>query len=431
AVAHDTLGKVLTVLGRHAQAAVQYEAAIGRAAANPELHYRHGTSLLFCGELDRAQAAFRRAIELDPLHVLSHLALAENFPANDPDARIARLQATLARVRGNADDELIMHHALARTLETAGRSAEAFAHFVTGKQARKIAVGYTIEEDKRIFAAAERLFPAGEEVRQQPAKGEATEAPIFVLGMARTGTTLVERILSSHSEVISGGELSSLGHSVWEAGGRLGRHINPDTWREALSEDPQLIGQRYRAHAAVTVGDAERFIDKRPLNYFLIGFIRRSLPNARIVCLRRGALDTCIANLRHFFSPQKVNYRYALALEDIAEYFAMFERLMEHWHRVFPGAIHDIRYERLVTDFDGEVRSLLEYLGLPFEPSVGSFHENQEPVATASAVQVRQPLYASSIGSWRRYATEMEPVRQRLLELGVDVRDRDPGVAVP
>ena len=172
--------------------------------------------------------------------------------------------------------------------------------------------------------------------------------------------------------------------------------------------------------ARTVVGAAARFIDKLPLNFFYVGFLRRALPNARIVCLRRGALDTCLANFRQLFALGFPYYRYSLSLTDTAEYFALFEKFMAHWDRRFPGAVYHLRYEQLVADPETEVRRLLAHLGLDFEPAVLSFHSGEAAVATASTVQVRRPIHQRSVGAWRRYADEIEPLRRRLRELGID-----------
>lgn len=420
ALTHDTLGTVLTLVGRHQEAAEQFEAATRLVPGKAQFQYNHATSLMFCGAMDRAEAAFQRVLQIDPHHALAHLGLAENFTVSAPSERIASLEATLSRVRGDVDSELIMSQALARTLEAAGDTGRAFACFEQSKRKKKQSVGYTIDDDRHIYSAIERLFDAKSVAEWKPAMGVDSRAPIFVMGMPRTGTTLLERVLSSHSAIASGGELSSLPQSVWAAGGRRGRIIHPDSWPVALAQDPTGIGENYLEHARTTVGDAGRFIDKRPLNYYLIGFIRRALPNARIVCLRRGALDTCVAHFRHLFALNFVSYRYALTLEDTAEYFSLFERLMDHWDALFPGSIYQLRYEALVMDFDSEIRRLLDYLELPYEAALGDFHRNEAPVATASAVQVRQPLYRSSVGAWRRYEAHLGPLKERLTELGVE-----------
>jgi tetratricopeptide (TPR) repeat protein len=415
----DTLGNVLVRNARYADAADYFERAAHLAPRFAQFQYNLATARMYCGELEAATTAYERVLAIDPDHGRAHLALAEMLEGPPPPGRIETLEAALRRAAGDTDRELVIRQALALSLEAAGDRRAAFAHWRSGKEAKKRALGYTIEEDRAIFSAFESVFD--EAACADPRPGEPSNAPIFVLGLPRSGTTLVERILASHSAVTSGGELMHFPVSVRQAGGgRTPQLIEIDGLATALASDPAGIGRAYLDRARTVVGDAARFIDKLPLNFHYVGFLRRALPNARIVCLRRGALDTCLANFRQLFALNFPYYRYSLSLTDTAEYFALFEKLMAHWDRRFPGAIYHLRYEQLVADPESEVRRLLAHLDLDFEPGVLSFHSNEAPVATASTVQVRRPIHQRSVGAWRRYAEELEPLRRRLLELGVD-----------
>ena len=419
ALSLDTIGNVLVRNGRYEAAAGYFERAVHLVPGHAQFQYNLGTARMYCGDMTGAASAYERVLAIDPDHGRAHLALAEMQSGPPPAGRIERLEAALGRVGGDVDRALVLRQALALTLEASGNTQEAFAHWVEGKAAKKQAIGYTIDEDRAIFSGFEALFDdvACTDIRA----GEPSAAPIFVLGLPRSGTTLVERILASHSRVTSGGELMHLPVVVRQAGASPNpRLIDMDAVAAALAADPMAIGRAYLDRARTVVGDAERFIDKLPLNFLYVGFLRRALPNARIVCLRRGALDTCLANFRQLFALAFPYYRYSLSLTDTAEYFAMFEKLMAHWDRRFPGAVYHLAYERLVSDPEHEIRRLLAHLELEFEPDVLSFHDNASPVATASAVQVRRPIHQRSVGAWRRYAAELEPLRRRLLELGVD-----------
>lgn len=419
ALTHDTLGSVLTRIGRYTEAAGQFAGAVALEPSHPEFLYHHANGLLFCGELDRARECFEGVLRLDQDHVHAHLALSELLTGPPPAGRIGMLEAALARAAGDVDGELMLRQALARTLEAAGDTASAFAHWQAGKAAKKTAVGYTIEEDGHRFREFERLFSADSLSDQRP--GALSARPVFVIGMPRSGTTLVERMLASHSAVTSGGELGFMPQAFREAGGaRSPLLIDPGAIGAVLAKDPAWIGNRYLELADMVVGDADRFIDKLPLNFFFVGLIRRVLPNAKIVCMRRNPLDTCLANFRQLFAINFRYYRYALSLADTAEYYAMFERLMRHWDGLFPGRIFRVQYERLVDDTESEVRRLLEFLDLDFESSVLEFAANPTPVATASAAQVRRPVYRGSVGAWKRYEAELAPLRRQLDALGID-----------
>jgi tetratricopeptide (TPR) repeat protein len=415
----DTIGNVLVRNSRYAEAATYFEKAVQLAPRHVQFQYNLATARMYCGELAAAAAGYERVLEIDPDHGRAHLAIAEMLEGQPPPGRISSLEAALRRAGGDVDREIVLRQALALTLEAAGDRPRAFAEWTRGKTAKKQQVGYTIDEDRAIFSAFEGIFD--ENACADPRPGAASDAPIFVLGLPRSGTTLVERILSSHSAITSGGELMHFPVVVRQAsGGSNPRLIDVGGLATALAADPAGLGRAYLERARTVVGDAGRFIDKLPFNFFYIGFLRRALPNARIVCLRRGALDTCLANFRQLFALGFPYYRYSLSLTDTAEYFALFEKLMAHWDRRFPGAVYHLHYERLVADPETEVRRLLAHLGLEFEPAVLSFHSNEAPVATASTVQVRRPIHQRSVGAWRRYAAELEPLRRRLIELGID-----------
>ena len=404
AVTHNTLGIVLTRINQHAEALPQYESAARLVPENAQYHYHLGTSLTSCGELDRGEAALERALEIDPDHSRAHLALSEMLNDSPPPGRIEGLEAALGRASDDLDGGLVISQALARTLEATGETARAFTVWEQSKNAKKQAVSYTIDEDRPIFSAFHELFSEKQDRDQRP--GNPSEAPIFVVGMPRTGTTLVERILASHPAIVAGGELTSFPHSILEAsGGQTTGLIDIDSLGAALDADPADIGSSYLEKARAVIGDPERFVDKLSLNFFLIGFIRQALPKARIVCLHRNPLDTCVANFRQLFALGFPYYRHALSLTDTAEYYAMFSRLISHWDKQQPGQMHHVQYEKLVTDPESEIRPLFEHIELEIVPEVLDFDGS---------------IDQSSVHSWRRYEKEVEPLKRRLAELGID-----------
>jgi hypothetical protein len=243
--------------------------------------------------------------------------------------------------------------------------------------------------------------------------------------MPRTGTTLVERILTSHDAVTSLGEVQDLAHAVRRSGGTggSGAVLDPAVVSAALAAPAGAAAAHYRESTAArlegTAAPGQYILDKMPLNALYIGFILRSLPDARIVLLRRDPRDTCLSNYRQLFAVDYSYYDYHYDLESTAHYVAAFERLMGHWQSLYGDRVHSLHYEALVADPEIEVRALLTYLDLPWEPRCLAFHRNAAGVATPSALQVRKPLYRDALARWRRYEKELAPATAILAEAGV------------
>ena len=241
--------------------------------------------------------------------------------------------------------------------------------------------------------------------------------------MPRTGTTLVDRILSSHPEVESAGELQAMPLAVKQvAGTRTPTVMDPETIGAAAGRDMGGIGRDYLSRARHHRRDtAPRFTDKVPGNFHYTGFIARALPAARIVCLRRNPMDTVLSNFRNLFAVSSRYYDYSYDLLDIAAYYARFDRLMALWRKALPGRLIEVRYEDLIADQEGETRRLLAHCGLEWSDRCLSFHTNDAPVSTPSAAQVRRPIYGDSVARWKRHVEVLEPVRRFFEQAGIDL----------
>ena len=253
--------------------------------------------------------------------------------------------------------------------------------------------------DDELFAAA------GRSASLPQTRGHGGPAPIFIVGMPRTGTTLVDRILSSHSKVTSAGELTDFALAMKRMAGTKSAYVlDAETLDAAAGIDAARLGEAYVRSVKDTLAVEGRFIDKMPLNVFLSAHILRALPDARVICLRRHPADTVLSNYRQLFATSFSYYAYAYGLESTAHYYVRFDRLVRRFTEALPpDRFTELHYERLVDDLEPEVRRLLDFCGLEFEPACLNFHENAAPVATASAAQVRQPLYRSSLDRWKRY----------------------------
>ena len=414
----DTLGVVYSQAGRHDRAVAVFRQAVAALPDNPAFRVNLASSLTFAGDMDDAEAEYEACLRLAPGHGRAHLALAQLRRQTPGRDHVERLRAALARAGAEPAATMYFDLALAKELEDLGDHPAAFAHLTAGKRAGAQGRGYTHERDRALFDAVVASFP--EPVPHDG--GFATDEPIFVIGMPRSGTTLVERILSSHPQVQSCGELQNFGVALKRASGSTTRPmLDADTIGRARGVDRSALGRAYLESTRPQTGQRPRFIDKFPHNFIYAGHIAAALPRAKIVCLRRHPLDTCLGNFRQLFALTSPFYDYSFDLLDTGRYYLQFDRLMAHWRRVLPGRILEFDYEALVAGQEAQSRRLLEFCGLPWDDAVLRFQDNAAPVATASAVQVREPLNAKSVGRWKRFETELAPLRALLRDGGLDV----------
>lgn len=411
----DTLGVVLTQATAHVTAAEAFRRAVNLLPQRASYRFNLATSLTFAGDLEGACAEYEACLALEPTYWKAHLALAQLRRQREDSNHLGRLRTLLETWGKNRDAQLYLNLAIAKELEDLDAYAEAFAHYTAGKRAGRRA-SYRPEQDEKIVSALIHAFPVEDTISE----GHPSEEPIFVVGMPRSGTTLVDRILSSHPQVHSAGELQNFPILLKRfSGSRTSALLDSDTVARSMTVDWARLGKAFVASTRPGTGGVPRFVDKLPHNFLRVGHIARALPNARIICLRREPLDTCLGNFRQLFAQVSPEYDYSFDLLDTGRYFIQFDRLMAHWHRVFPGRIHELRYEALVQDQEVVSRALLAYCGLPWDPTCLKFEGNPSPVATASAVQVREPLHTRALGRWQRYRQEIEPLRALFEDAGI------------
>lgn len=417
ALTFDTVGCVYARLGEHPAAVRMFEQAVARDSGNADFLYNLGAALGFVGRTDDAERAFERLLALDPGNGRAHYALAGLRSQTADRNHVPRLRAALARARG-AEDRLRIRYALAKEHEDLGEAADALLHLRTANDQRRREIGYSFDDDRRIFDAVEALFAAGDPLA---GTGVGGVAPLFVVGMPRTGTTLVDRILSSHPLVESAGELQAMPLAVKQvAGTRTRTIIDPDTLAATRGGDAGEVGRLYLARARQHLRAGKpRFLDKLPANFLYLGYIARALPDARIVCLRRHPLDTVWSNYRHLFAGRSPYYSYSYDLEDTAHYYLRFDRLLRFWRERLGSRVLELSYEALVDDQEGETRRLLDHCGLPWSDACLHFHRNETAVATPSAAQVRRPIGREGVGRWTAHAEALAPVRALFERAGV------------
>jgi tetratricopeptide (TPR) repeat protein len=395
-----TLGR----LGDFKEAIAMYEAVLRRAANQPRVWMSYAHLLKTVGRLEDGIASYRKAIELRPTLGEAWWSLANLKTVKFSDADVAAMQKALETAGVGDEDRFHLQFALGKAMHDAGRTDEAFAYYSNANALRLKLEPYA---PKDIHSSVERSIEAftAEAFSQRQGGCESSE-PIFIVGMPRAGSTLLEQILSSHSLVEGTSELQDIPLLARRSGNY------PRSVLELTQEERRGLGEEYLKRTSVQRRTGKPFfIDKLPNNWMWVPFIQLILPNAKIIDARRHPLGCCFSNFRqHFAHGQTWTYD----LEHLGHYYSDYVRLMAHVDAVLPGRVHRVTYERMVEDTEKEVRRLLEYCGLEFEPTCLEFYKTDRPVRTPSSEQVRRPIYRDATEEWRPYEKYLGPLKSAL-----------------
>lgn len=410
----DSIGVVFSRTGFHDKAISFYEKAISLDPRPDNFHYNKAASLMFMGNFPAAKEAYEAAITRNPENVKAYSSIVMLEKQSGEENKLKDLYALFERQKDCPDSLLQIGHAIAKTLEDLGKYEESLDWLHKAKHRKHQELNYNLNKYFDIFEAARKSFE-----KTVPLDNTSKESPIFIVGLPRTGTTLVDRIISSHPEVTSCGELNFIARLIKDATGTQSRLVMDDKTLQAAAEVKlEKLGRIYWDNAKPLRRNKSRMTDKMPLNFFYLGLIHRIFPKAKIVCLRRNAMDSCLSNYRQLFSTSYSYYNYTLSLDDTAQYYRRFDSLMNYWADNIPEEnFMQIEYENIVFDQENQTRALLEFCDLSWNEACMRFHENEAPVSTASSVQVRQPLYSGSIGRWKRYGDKLDVLRSALGDL--------------
>lgn len=415
----DVMGVTYNRLCMYEQAAICFKKAIAFGHAQPGLFFNLASSLKFCGDFAGARAAYESAIALKPDYYKAHAALTSLGGITPETNHIARLRGLLPTAI-DPDDSLCIAHALSKELEALKCFDESMAVLAQAKQKMSRKLTYRFARDQGIFSCLKEYFSATPPILNN---GYANGRAIFVVGMPRTGTTLVERIISNHSQVATGGELYNFSVALKrQLNSTTNEFIASDFINRLAEVDLAALGREYIASTDYLLSGKRYLVDKLPLNILYAGLIVAALPEAKIVCLDRNPLDTIASNYRQLFSFHDSTFGYTLNLEDTARYYVEFKRLVDHWQTLYPNNFYVVNYESLVANPGDGIKALLDFCGLEWEDACLAVEKNSKPVATASAVQVRQPISAASVGQWKHYAAYLEPVMAILADAGFSLK---------
>ncbi len=415
AAAHNGLGVILEASDDLDGAVAAYRLAVEIEPGFVGAQCNLGSVLKAAGRFDAAVAAYRRAVEIKPdlAEAYQHLAGLKTFTASDGD--IAAMEGLLSRPSITDGQAMLLRFALGKAYDDIGDYDRAFGHVEKGNRIKRASLQYDVAHDEelgdRIAAVFSREF-------LHRRTGAGPDGPIFIVGMPRSGTTLVEQILASHSRVYGGGELAELRQLVRGSHGISGTGRGfPEGVAGLGLKDLNGLGRTYWEAVRRRAPESPHVTDKAPGNFRYLGLIHLMLPRARIIHCVRNPVDTCLSCYKLLFVSGQ-NFSYDLV--ELGRYHRLYARLMDHWRAVMPGRILDVRYEDLVAAQEQETRRLLDFCGLPWEDACLSFHTTRRLVKTASATQVRQPIYGKAVDGWKRYARQLGPLLEALGPLAGD-----------
>jgi tetratricopeptide (TPR) repeat protein len=402
--AYNNLGNALRGLGQMDAGVNSLKKAI---AINPDYAQAHnnlGVSFQERSQIDDAVKQYEKAIALQPDYVSAHhhLSVLKKYTASDP--HIAQMQSLLSTSNLSQSDRTHLCFALAKVNEDLGKQDEQFEFLHEGNRLRKEELNYSLDNSQILSSTVKKMFSSTLSLSYEP----STIKPVFIVGMLRSGTSLVEQIIASHHAVYGAGELNTLANLIEPI---LRDHLAKDKYK--LSEKTFLSIRQQYLEALSRFNVPENVItDKMPLNCQYIGFILSAFPEAKIVHLKRDARATCWSIYKHYFSSAGNGWAYNL--DDLAGFYVIYSNIMDFWHQTFPDKIYDLCYEDLTTNQEEETRKLLEYCELDWDENCLNFHTSKRAVKTASALQVRQKMYQGSSEAWKKHEEYLQPLIKAL-----------------
>ena len=404
------LAHVSQGLGLHAEALALMTRAHTLGLDGADFRYFHALQLQFNGRIAEAEAELDSCLAAGPTFGRASLTLARVRRQTAASNHVGFIRSRLATVEKETEDHAAFEFALHKELDDLGQHDEAWCALQRANGVMQRRLRHDASGERAIFDALIDRFDAQMDIDGADAPQGPT--PIFIVGMPRSGTTLLERLLGNHSNVMSTGELSDLPRQLrWTADLHGHALVDLPLLEASRKLDFALLGRRYLDQTQWRAHGRRFYVDKLPPNFMLVGFIRRALPHAKVLHMVRDPMEVCFSNYRAMFGD---SYAYSYDLTSLAQHHGQYRRLMRHWHGIAPGFVLDIDYDEMVQDTEGATRRVLEFCDLPYEPGCLDTASNPLPVATLSSAQVRSPIHQRSLGEWRRYESRLDPLRQML-----------------
>jgi tetratricopeptide (TPR) repeat protein len=412
--ARNVKAAILGAVGEYAASLQLYREVLDAYPSQPRIWMSFGHALKTSGRDQEAVDAYRKSIALEPSLGESYWSLANLKTFRFAADEIAAMRAALEAADLDARERFHFHFALGKALEDEGRFDRSFEHYAEGNRLRRAEIHYDADEHHARLRRSHELFSA-DFIRARAQAGCPAPDPIFIVGLPRSGSTLLEQILASHSQVegtIEIPDIIAMARRLAAAGGETEGASYPGVLAALPVAEWRRLGEEYLARTRIHRKRATPlFIDKMPNNFQHLGLILLALPNAKIIDARRHPLACCFSGFKQHFA---LGQHFSYGLEDIGRYYRDYVELMAHFDRVAPGRVHRVIYERMVESTGSEVRALLDYCGLPFEESCLRFYENPRAVRSASSEQVRRPIFREGLEQWRNYEPWLDPLKQAL-----------------
>jgi tetratricopeptide (TPR) repeat protein len=410
----DLIGTVYGQLGDHAEAGRWNQMALDKVPDSIPFLVNQANNHIFFDRIEAADQLLQKVVERVPGHPNAHWLISGMRKAEDR-RHIETIKSHIASGKYGPRGLAFLYYGLGKELEDVEDWDEAFEAFSKGAANRREILDYDESREEAMFEAFEATYTS--EWLEAGEVGNPSHSPIFVVGQPRSGTTLIERIITAHSQVHSAGELQQFGQCVRRlADYAVPALYSPELAHGGASVDPKKLGGAYLQLTRKHQGDSPRFVDKLPPNYLYIPLILKALPNAKIVHLQRSPMDACFASFKQLFADA---YPHSYEQGEMARHHARYFSLMQRYRDRFPGRFFDISYEATAADLEPNARALIDYLELPWEDACLEFHKQDSAVTTASAVQVRQPAHTRSVGRWRRYESQLKSMREALESAGI------------
>lgn len=413
----DLAGTIYTDIGLAEEAYPLFQQAVKLQPGVDLFQANLASCGVYLGKIEQAKSIYTQLLKRFPNHQRNHYQLARLEKAKD-DKHLNQMLDVVANTNNTPDRNIFIYFAIAKELEDLGRWKEAFEYYKKGGDAVCSVANYDINEDIELIDTI--INHCDEKWLNAPVEPVPNQSePIFIVGLPRTGTTLCERIISSHSQV------ETLGETLFfqmilrrESNIQTSKAFTPQMVEALTSADANRIAKSYIDQVAYRLNDTSYFIDKLPFNVLYLGFFAKAFPKGKIVYLHRNPMDACFAMYKQVFTWA---YKFSYSLEQLGQYYVAFDRLMKHWKKVLGDRIVEVQYEQLVADTDAQTRSLLDKLGLPFEQDCIDFDKNNAPSATASSVQIREKAHKNSVEKWRKFEQELAPLHEHLINAGIQV----------